>query len=111
VPVARPNHHPAISPLPRVRMSCAKMAFVGVLYFECTLANNLGKAPLRPSAYHMRVLTLAVASVTAKVDERNAIRISHQPPPQSLRARARPGRSGEVWMPLMLSTPKPVMTP
>src|SRR4029077_4326735 len=105
------NQAPAIRPLANVSPNCAKMALVGVLLTGWTLAKSLGKAPFRPKAYHIRVLTFAVASDTARVDDMKAMRINHQPLPQSLRARARPGRSEDVWTPLMLLGPKPVMTP
>src|SRR5260221_7421270 len=93
------------------RASWAKMALVGVLKTGWTLANSFGNAPFRPMLYHILVLTLAVASVTASVEDIKAIKISHQPPPQAFRARARPGRSEEPTMPAMLSRPTPVIIP
>src|SRR4029077_1822778 len=98
-------------PAPSDRASWAKMALVGVLKVGWTLAKNFGNAPFRPMLYHILVLTLAVAKLTASVEDMKAMRISHQPPPHACRARARPGRSGDSMMPLMLSGPKPVMIP
>src|SRR6267378_6242677 len=98
-------------PVASERVSWAKMALVGVLWIGWTLANSFGNAPFRPMLYHILVLTLAVARVTASVEDMKAIRMNHQPPPHTLRARARPGRSGDSMMPLMLSGPNPVMIP
>ena len=61
--------------------------------------------------YHILVLTFAVARVTAIVEDIMAIRTNHQPPPQTLRARAKPGVSGELTTPAMLLTPNPVIVP
>src|SRR5437762_1769762 len=101
---------PPMSPLPSAKHIWARIALTGVLYLE-TLANQRGKEPLRPIPYHMRVPTFAVARHTANTEEAKATRMNHHTGPQSLCARARPGRSEDFTIPSMLFTPKPVMMP